>query len=138
MNHRLLAVGDGRVCFASRHRRQGNRVQTLTRAAAACIRRFRWHVWPHGCLRLRHDGVLANRSKAHALRRGRALLGPPAAPPPRSPKSVRQWLQESMGIDLTPCPQCGASPLVRLPLSPLSTPAASQGAPRETPRFDAS
>jgi hypothetical protein len=43
-----------------------------------------------------------------------------------------------MGIDRTHCPQGGARPLVRLPLSPRATPAASQGAPRETPRFASS
>jgi len=89
-------------------------------------------------MRLRHYGFLANRSKAHALRRCRELLGQPSAPPPRGPKSVMQWMQEIMGIDLTQWPQCGARPLVRLPLSPRSTPAARQGVPRETPYFDSS
>ena len=39
-NHRLLDVRDGWVRFAYRNRRQGNRVQTMTLDANACIRRF--------------------------------------------------------------------------------------------------
>jgi len=39
-NHRLLEVCDGRVRFAYRNRRQGNRVQTMTLTADECIRRF--------------------------------------------------------------------------------------------------
>ena len=137
-NHRLLDVRDGWVRFAYRNRRQGNRVQTMTRDADECIRRFLWHVVPRGCMRLRHDGFLANRHKARTLRRCRALLGQPADPPSRSPKSVVQWMQAVTGIDLTHCPHCGARPLVWLPLPTLSTPAASRGTPGEAPLYDSS
>jgi hypothetical protein len=137
-NHRLLDVRDGWVHFAYRNRRQGNRVQTMTLDADEFIRRFLLHVLPSGFQRLRHYGFLANRHKAHTLRRCRALLGQPSEPPPHSPKSVVQWMQEVTGIDRTQCPSCGARPLVRLPLPPLSPPAASQGVLLETPRFDSS
>ena len=110
------------VRFAYRNRRQGNRVQTMTLDADEFIRRFLLHVLPRGFMRLRHYGFLANRHKAIPLRRCRELLGQPAEPPPRRAKSVVQWMQEVTGIDLTQCPHCGARPLIRLPLSPLSTP----------------
>jgi hypothetical protein len=138
VNHRILDVRDGWVRLASCHRRQGHRVQTMTLDADACIRRFLLPVLPRGFLRLRHDGFLANRHKARTLRRGRALLGQPAEPPPRRPKRGGQWRQEVTGLDLTPCPHCGTSTLVRRPLSSLSTPAASRGTPGEVPIDDAS
>jgi hypothetical protein len=137
-NHRLLDVRDGCVRFAYRNRRQGNRVQTMTLDADEFIRRFLLHVLPHGFMRLRHYGFLANRHKASTLRRCRELLGQPSAPLPRRPKSVVQWMQEVTGIDLTQCPHCGARPLLRLPLAPLSTPAASRGTPVEVPIYDSS
>lgn len=137
-NHRILAVRDGRVRFAYHNRRQGNRVQIMTLNADECIRRFLLHVLPHGFMRIRHYGFLANRHKARTLRRCRELLGQPAEPPPRSPQSVRQWMQAVTGIDLTHCPHCGTRPLVRLPLPLLAPPAARQGVPPETPRFDSS
>jgi len=137
-NHRILDVRDGWVRFASRNRRQGNRVQTTTLDADEFIRRFLLHVLPRGFMRLRHYGFLANRHKARTLRRCRELLGQPSELPPRRPKSVVQWMQEVTGIDLTQCPHCGARPLVRLPLSPLSTPAASRGRPGEVPIYDSS
>jgi Putative transposase len=137
-HHRSLDVRDGWVRFAYRKRRQGNRVQTMTLDADACIRRFRFHVLPRGFMRLRHYGCLANRHKARALRRCRDLFGQSAEPPPRRPQRVVQWMQEVTGVDLTPCPHCGASPLVRLPLPPLATPAASRGMPGEVSIDDAS
>ena len=137
-NHRLLDVRNGWVRFAYRNRRQGNRVQTMTLDADEFIRRFLLHVLPHGFMRLRHYGFLANRHKARALRRCRELLGQPAEPPPRRPQSVIQWMQEVTGIDLTQCPHCGSRPLVRLPLPPLSTRVASRGTPGEVPIYDSS
>ena len=110
----------------------------MTRDADEGIRRFLLHVLPRGFMRIRHYGFLANRHKARALRRCRDLLGQPANPPRRSPQSVVQWMQEVMGVNLTQCPHCGASPLVRLPLPPLSTPAASRGTPVEVPMYDSS
>ena len=137
-NHRLLDVRDGWVRFAYRNRRQDNRVQTMTLDADEFIRRFLLPVLPRGFMRLRHYGFLANRHKARTLRRCRELLGQPSAPPPRRAKSVVQWMQEVTGIDLTQCPHCGAKPLVRLPLPPLSPPTARQGVPLDSPRFDSS
>jgi hypothetical protein len=137
-NHRLLDVRDRRVRFAYRNRREGNRAQTMTLDADACIRRVLLHVLPRGFLRLRHDGFLANRHKARTLHRCRALLGQPATPSPRHPPSVVQWMQEVTGIDLTQCPHCGAKPLGRLPLPRLARPAAHRGAPVEVPICDSS
>jgi predicted Zn-ribbon and HTH transcriptional regulator len=137
-NHRLLDVRDGCVRFAYRNRRQGNRVQTMTLDADEFIRRFLLHVLPRGFMRLRHYGFLANRHKARTLRRCRDLLGQPAEPPPRRAKSVAQWMQEVTGIDLTQCPHCGARPLLRLPLAPLSPPGGSRGTPVEVPIYDSS
>ena len=135
---RLLAVRDGWVRVAYRNRRQGNRVQTMTLDADECIRRFLLHVLPHGFMRLRHYGFLANRPKARALRRCRALLGQPAEPPPRRPQSVVQWMHEVTGIALTQCPHWGSRPLGRLPLPPLSPRVASRGTPGEVPIYDSS
>jgi Putative transposase/Transposase zinc-binding domain len=137
-HHRLLDVRDGWVRVASRTRRQGDRGQTMTLAADACIRRFLLHVLPRGFMRRRHDGFLANRHKARTLRRGRELLGQPSELPPRCPPSVVQWMPAVTGIDLTPCLHGGTRPLVRLPLPPLSPPAAPPGVPLATPRFDSS
>ena len=110
----------------------------MTLDADEFIRRFLLHVLPHGFMRLRHYGFLANRHKARTLSCCRKLLGQPSEPPPRCAKSVVQWMQEITGIDLTQCPHCGARPLIRLPLSPLSIPAASRGTPEAVPIYDSS
>lgn len=137
-NHRLLDGRNGRVRGASRNRREGHRAQAMTRDADACRRRCLWHVLPRGGMPLRHYGCRANRHKARTLGRCRDLWGPPPTPAPRPLPSVVQWRQESTGIDLTPCPHCGAKPRIRRPLPRLVRPATPRGAPVEVPIDDAS
>jgi hypothetical protein len=55
-HHRLLEVRDDRVRCTYHHRRQGNQVQTMTREAQECIRRFLLPIVPHGFQRLRPVG----------------------------------------------------------------------------------
>ena len=137
-HHRLLEVRDGRVRFTYRHRRQGNRVHTMTREAHEFLRRFLLHIVPHGFQRLRHVGFLANRCKARALRQCRHLLGQPTEPPPRAQPSAVEWMRQRTGIDLTQCPQCGHGPLVRRPLPPLPVRAPDQEAAAKVPLWDSS
>ena len=137
-NHRRVDVHDAPVRFPSRHRRQGDRVQSMTLDAHACMRRFLWHVLPVGFMRLRHDGFRANRGKAHALRRCRPLLDPPPAPPPRCQQSVAERRRRLTGIDITQCPPGGHGPLLRSPLPLLTVLTPSRAAPLEAPRCDAS
>jgi hypothetical protein len=67
-------------------------------------------------MRIRHDGVLANRCQAHTLPLCRQALGQAEPPPLSEPKSVAQWMQQWTGIDITQCPACGHQPLERHPL----------------------
>ena len=70
------------------------------------IRRFLLHVLPRGFTRLRHYGLLANRSKARKLALCRTLLGQPA-PEPLEPETTQEMMLRLTGIDITVCRQCG-------------------------------
>jgi hypothetical protein len=115
-NYRLLDLQGDQVRFTLRNRQQGDRVEVAQLEAHTFIQRFLLHVLPSGFMRIRHDGVLANRCKAHTLPRCRQALGHVAPPPQPEPKSVAQWMQLWTGIDITRCPACGHQPLERHPL----------------------
>jgi hypothetical protein len=119
-NNRILAVQHGQVRFTYRDRQHGDRVETMTLDAHTFLQRFLLHVLPKGLVRIRHYGFLANRCKGRALRQCRQLCGQSPEPPIRAPKTVAQWMQQWVGIDITRCPQCGARPLQRTPLPPVS------------------
>jgi hypothetical protein len=132
---RLGDVRDGPVRFTYRDRHQGDGVRTMPIEARACIRRFLMHVLPHGFVRIRHIGLLANRYKTRALDQCRQLLGQPPDTSESCAKSVAEWMQQWTGMDITRCPHCGEGPLLRRPLPP---PGQQYGDPLPPPIFDSS
>ena len=70
------------------------------------LRRFLLHIVPRGFMRIRHFGLLANRTRRGTLMRCRALLGQ-VPPEDAQPESVAVLLQRLTGIDLSRCPVCG-------------------------------
>ncbi len=73
------------------------------------MRRFLLHVLPPGFQRIRHYGLLANRSREVKLEHCRQLLQR-AAPTPVSadePADYRDRYQRLTGVSLWDCPHCG-------------------------------
>ena len=121
-NRRLLDIADGKVTFAYRDRRDGNRPKELTITAAEFLRRFLLHVTPPGLCRMRHYGFLSNRSKEAKLPRCRALLGQPPPPVVGEVLTVVALILRCTGIDVTRCPHCKQGTMVAteriLPMPP--------------------
>jgi hypothetical protein len=109
-NHHLLDMQGDQVRFTFRNRQQGDRLEIEQLHAHTFIKRFLMPVLPSGFVRIRHDGLLANRCKAYTLPLCRQALGQ-ANPPAPPPKSVAQWMEQWTGIDPTRCPVCGHQPL---------------------------
>ena len=84
----------------------------MTLEADEFLRRFLLHVVPRGFMRIRHFGLLANRTRREALGRCRDLLAqpPPDAIPVESPLAL---LRRLTGVDLALCPVCGEGHLQR-------------------------
>jgi hypothetical protein len=105
-NDRLIEHRDGHVRFRWKDYADHNRVKILTLAADEFLRRFLLHVVPHGFMRIRHFGLLANRTRRATLTRCRSLLGQPAIEDVPS-ESVAELVHRLTGIDLARCPVCG-------------------------------
>jgi hypothetical protein len=77
----------------------------MTLAANECIRRFLLHVFPTGCMRIRHYGVLGHRCRTPQVATCRRLLAQPAPIPPPA-ASAATMMRRLTGIDIERCPQC--------------------------------
>ncbi len=66
-NHRLVALADGKVAFRWRDSAHGNRKQIMTLSIEEFLRRFLLHLLPHGFMRIRNFGFVANRRRAELL-----------------------------------------------------------------------
>ncbi len=111
-NDRLVDHTDGRVRVRWRDYADHDRVKVMTLEADEFLRRFLLHVVPHGFMRIRHFGLLANRTRRTRVRQCRDLLGQP--PPDAIPlESSHALLRRLTGIDLSRCPVCGEGHLHR-------------------------
>jgi Putative transposase/Transposase zinc-binding domain len=117
-NERLLGLDDGVVHFRWRDYADGSRVKVMALPAAEFIRRFLLHVVPDRFVRIRHFGLLANRSRQANLARCRQLLGQPSAPEPRVPESPRALMLRVAGIDIARCHVCAQGLMRRTEVLP--------------------
>jgi hypothetical protein len=120
-NDRIVSAYNGAVTFSYRDRKTHDRKKTMTLDAHEFIRRFLLHVIPKGFVRVRHAGVLANRSKG-LLSKCRQLLDLNPALPKLAQKSVHELMLELTGIDITRCPLCEKGTLVLLAALPVPAP----------------
>jgi hypothetical protein len=72
------------------------------------LRRFLLHVLPQGFVRIRHYGLLANRSRRPRIARCRELLAATAPPTAPAEESASEKVLRLTGVDLTRCPICRA------------------------------
>lgn len=120
-NDRIVSAHSREVTFSYRDRKNHDRKKTMTLEAHEFIRRFLLHVIPKGFVRVRHSGVLANRSKS-LLSKCRQLLDLNPVVPKLPQKSVHQLMLELTGIDITRCPLCQKGTLVLFANLPVPAP----------------
>lgn len=77
-NHRIKAIGNGRVKFSAVDYRTSKTVM-IDLDAEEFLRRFSLHILPPGFMKIRHFGILSSRAKAKALALARESLHTPQA-----------------------------------------------------------
>ena len=66
-NHRLQAVGEGKVRFGYKDYRQQGRKRSMELSQLEFVRRFAQHILPKGFVRIRHYGFLSSTAKGKRL-----------------------------------------------------------------------
>jgi hypothetical protein len=107
-NHRILNFDDGRVSFHWRDYADGSRNKIMTLNAFEFIRRFLLHVLPDRFVKIRHYGLLANKSRKSNIALSRKLLD--CCKTETKDKDRHETWQELLfrvsGIDILKCPVC--------------------------------
>jgi hypothetical protein len=106
-NRRILRVEEDQVALRYRDSADGNRSKVLELSVYEFIRRFLLHVLPRGFVRIRHYGLLANRSRRQRIARCRGLLAATAPSAAPAEESLCEKLLRLTGVDVTVCPACG-------------------------------
>ena len=123
-NHRLRTLENGRVSFSWKDYRHGGVEKILSLEALEFLRRFLLHVLPHGFVRIRSFGLLANRHVQDKIATCRQLLhvAPATLLLPTPPSDWRSLYQQLTGTSLDQCPLCQQGHMVwhALPATELS------------------
>jgi hypothetical protein len=102
-NHRLVSFADGQVTFRWRDSAHNNEQKLMTLSLDEFLRRFLLHLLPHGFVRIRNFGFLANRRRAALLPLCFHWLG--SAQEPQAEQAASSTHDAS---HLWRCPKCGA------------------------------
>jgi hypothetical protein len=108
-NSRLVEFTGEDVAFRWKDYRHESRNKVMRLPAEEFVRRFLLHVLPGGLQRIRHYGMLANRTREAKLQRCRDLLGAYSPEPAQLTESedYRERYQRLTGLSLSDCPNCG-------------------------------
>jgi len=118
-NERIIAVDNATVRFRYKDYAAAAIGKEMSVSGTEFLRRFLLHVLPAGFMRVRHYGLLANRTRQHKLARCRELLGTAlpldqvAVDPPLE-ESVAERILRLTGVDVLRCPFCGQGPMRRI------------------------
>lgn len=107
-NHRLLAVDATAVRFRYRDYAHGNKTKLMHLHPHEFLRRFLTHVLPQGFMRIRHYGLLANRTKRAKLAQARSALDAPPVPQAPAAETVEAFWLRVAHLDIHLCPHCHA------------------------------
>ena len=102
-----MTFTDGKVTFRWKDYAHHNKQRLMTVTAEEFLRRFLLHVLPHGFVRIRFFGFLANRRRKLLLPLCQQLLM--MVPHPASPDTVQP---DSSSPALWRCPRCGGPMLL--------------------------
>lgn len=113
-NSRLVAFTGEEVSFRWKDYRRESHQKVMRLPADEFLRRFLLHVLPDGFQRIRHYGLMANRTREAKLQRCRELLQVPAPEPVQrdEPEDYRDRYLRLTGVSLCSCPCCGTGHMV--------------------------
>lgn len=113
-NDRLVSLEGNEVVLRWRDSGDGNRIKFLTLEVFEFIRRFLLHVLPDRFVKIRHYGLLSNRSRERKLLRCKKLLGvlTNGEPEESQREAWEDLLTRLTGVDPRVCPFCGQGKMI--------------------------
>jgi putative transposase/transposase-like zinc-binding protein len=119
-NHRILSLSQDQVSFTWKDYKHGHRQRVMTLDSTEFARRFLLHVLPHGFVKIRYYGTLAQSQRSTGLARCSELLKTPAEEPASSITAASQ--PEARRVSKLPlCPRCQRASLRRLHTVPIDS-----------------
>jgi Putative transposase. len=113
-NNRIIKLENGNVTFKWRDYKDNNNQKFMTVTAEEFIRRFLMHILPSRFIKIRHYGILSNRSRKLKIERCKKIIGIvlDKNQVDKSKLSSVELLLKLTGIDINKCPCCEKGKMV--------------------------
>ena len=111
-NNRILDIENGKVTFKYKDYKEDNKNKKVTLEAEEFIRRFMLHVLPPKFVKIRHYGILSNRSRKTKLKHCQELMGV-SIECVKEKKGWQELLHDLTGKDPMVCPCCKIGRFIR-------------------------
>ena len=106
-NSRIISMNKHSVTITVKDYKDDNKMKMLTMDGVEFIRRFLMHILPKGFVKIRYNGILANRNKKTKLELCRQLTMSTTYSPRFEGLSILEILCVLTNKDVTLCPACG-------------------------------
>jgi len=110
-NQRIIGIKDGKISFRWKDYADKNKNKVMVLAGEEFIRRFLLHVLPKQFMKIRHYGILSNRSRKNKLEKCQEILNVNQKPVAKI--LWQELILKLKGIDVTVCPSCKKGHMVR-------------------------
>lgn len=110
-NRRIIRISDGKVSFTWKDYADRNKNKVMVLDGEEFIRRFLLHVLPANFMKIRHYGILSNRSRKTKLVKCQEIFR--IKPQPLVKITWQELLLKIKGIDINVCPSCGEGCMIR-------------------------
>lgn len=115
-NSRILSVTDELVTFSYKDYKADGRRKTMNLHPIEFIRRFTMHILPKGFIKMRHYGILSNRSKKIKISICRNILKGIYPKSELEGLTAPQIILKLFNVDILKCFRCGSDKITKLPL----------------------
>lgn len=105
-NSRILEIDDQGITFRVKDYKKQGKSSQVTLAPVEFIRRFLMHVLPKGFVKIRHYGILSNRTKKKKLAICRNIIRRNYPKPLLEGLTAAQIILKLFGVDIHKCPKC--------------------------------
>ncbi|MBP2032600.1 hypothetical protein J2Z42_001274 [Clostridium algifaecis] len=107
------------MSFKWRDYRDNNKEKVMTIAAEEFIRRFLMHILPSKFIKIRHYGILSNRSRRTKLKKCRIILKVSIGKSESKTKvTASEFLLKVTGVDINKCPCCSGKMITKMKIEP--------------------
>jgi hypothetical protein len=114
-NSRIVKLENGMVTFKWRDYRDNSKQKLMTITAEEFIRRFLMHILPRKFVKIRHYGILSNRSRKLKLEKCKRIIGVVSSIKKKSISNLStvELILMLTGKDITQCPCCKTGKMLK-------------------------